>query len=209
MNDPPLSRIQSWLMTVMTSAGGVEAGLNVAKERFGLDLEAIIAHGGGAAPATRLGIYASGYIMRLLECLRADFPTLRRLMGEPLFDFFAKSYIWAHPSTSPSLFDLGAGFPDFLARTQRPGTADGGADSALRLPIDLARLERARTQGARRARRQTRSPSCTTRASRSSRRRACTSSSCRFRSGTISRRSIAARTKRRRRRGKAASRSGA
>ena len=149
MNDPPLSRIQSWLMTVMTSAGGVEAGLDVAKERFGLDLDAMIAHGGGAAPATRLNIYATGYVMRLLECLRADFPALRQLMGDALFDFFAKSYIWAHPSTSPSLFDLGAGFPDFLARTQRRGTEDRGEDAALRLPIDLARLERARTQASR------------------------------------------------------------
>ena len=144
MNDPPLSRIQSWLMTVMTSAGGVETGLHVAKERFGLDVEAMIAQGGGPTPTTRLGIYATGYVMRLLECLRADFPALRNLMGDALFDFFAKSYIWAHPSTSPSLFDLGAGFPEFLEGTQRQQT-----DAALRLPIELARLERARTQASR------------------------------------------------------------
>jgi hypothetical protein len=144
MNDPPLSRIQSWLMTVMTSAGGVATGLHVAKERFGLDLDAMVARNGRAAPATRLGIYATGYVMRLVECLRADFPALRNLMGEALFDFFAKSYIWAHPSTSPSLFDLGAGFPEFLASTQRQGT-----DRALRLPIELARLERARTEASR------------------------------------------------------------
>jgi hypothetical protein len=148
MNDPPLSKIQSWLMTVMTSAGGVEAGLLVARERFGLDVGAMIAQGHGAAPGTRLNIYATGYVMRLLECLRADFPALRQLMGDALFDFFAKSYIWAHPSTSPSLFDLGAGFPDFLAGTQRHGT-DVAEDAALRLPIDLARLERARTQASR------------------------------------------------------------
>ena len=145
-NDPPLSRIQNWLVTVMTSAGGVEAGIHVAKERFGLDVDAMIAHGVGAAPATRLNIYATGYVMRLIECLRADFPALRGLMGEALFDFFAKSYIWAHPSTSPSLFDLGAGFPDFLEQTQRQGTRASGDDPAFRLPLDLARLERARTQ---------------------------------------------------------------
>jgi hypothetical protein len=149
MNDPPLSKIQSWLMTVMTSAGGVEAGIHVAKERFGLDVAAMIADGRGPAPATRLNIYASGYIMRLLECLRADFPALRSLMGDALFDFFAKSYIWTHPSTSPSLFDLGAGFPDFLEQTQRQGPRDGSDDPALRLPIDLARLERARTRASR------------------------------------------------------------
>src|SRR5262249_40950505 len=130
MTDPPLSRIQSWLMTVMTSAGGVEAGIHVAKERFGLDVDGMIAHGRGPAPATRLNIYATGYVMRLLECLRADFPALRHLMGDALFDFFAKSYIWTHPSSSPSLFDLGAGFPDFLGQTQRQRTRDGGADPA-------------------------------------------------------------------------------
>jgi Putative DNA-binding domain len=149
MNEPPLSKIQSWLMTVMTSAGGVDAGLHVAKERFGLDLDAMVAHAGGAAPATRLNIYATGYIMRLVECLRADFPALRRLMGNALFDFFAKSYVWAHPSSSPSLFDLGAGFPDFLQQTQRERRQGGGDDPAFRLPIDLARLERARTQASR------------------------------------------------------------
>jgi Putative DNA-binding domain len=144
MNDPPLSKIQGWLMTVMTSAGGVDTGLTVAKERFGLDLEAMVVRAGRAAPATRLGIYATGYVMRLLECLRADFPALRNLMGDALFDFFAKSYIWTHPSTSPSLFDLGAGFAEFLERTQRRET-----DPALRLPIELARLERARTEASR------------------------------------------------------------
>jgi len=144
MNDPPLSKIQGWLMTVMTSAGGVETGLGVAKERFGLDLDAMVVSAGRAAPTTRLGIYATGYVMRLLECLRADFPALRNLMGDALFDFFAKSYIWTHPSTSPSLFDLGAGFPEFLQSTQRQET-----DPALRLPIELARLERARTEAGR------------------------------------------------------------
>jgi hypothetical protein len=103
MTDLPLSRIQNWLMTVMTSAGGVEAGIHVAKERFGLDVDAMIAHGVGAASATRLNIYATGYVMRLIECLHADFPALRSLMGEALFDFFAKSYIWAHPPTSCSI----------------------------------------------------------------------------------------------------------
>jgi hypothetical protein len=144
MNDPPLARIQSWLMTVMTSAGGVETGLGVAKERFGLDLDAMVVRAGRAAPAARLNIYATGYVMRLLECLRADFPALRNLMGDALFDFFAKSYIWTHPSASPSLFDLGAGFPEFLQTTQRQET-----DPALRLPIELARLERARTEASR------------------------------------------------------------
>jgi Putative DNA-binding domain len=144
MSDPPLSKVQNWLMTVMTSAGGVATGLGVAKERFGLDLDAMIVEAGRAAPTTRLGIYASGYVMRLVECLRADFPALRNLMGEALFDFFAKSYIWTHPSTSPSLFDLGAGFPEFLKSTQRQET-----DPALRLPIELARLERARMEATR------------------------------------------------------------
>jgi hypothetical protein len=149
MSNPPLSKIQNWLMTVMTSAGGIEAGLEVAKERFGLDVDTMIAHGGGPAPAIRLGIYAGGYVMRLLECLRTDFPALHALMGDTLFDFFVKSYIWTHPSTSPSLFDLGAGFPDFLERSQRQGAGRGREDRSLRLPIDLARLERARTEASR------------------------------------------------------------
>jgi hypothetical protein len=98
-------------------------------------------HAHGWAARDRLAVYANGYRMRLLECLRSEFSALQRLLGEPLFEGFALDYLRARPPTSYTLHELGARFPEHLART-RPD-----ADSAQREPwidfmIDLARLER-------------------------------------------------------------------
>lgn len=85
-------------------------------------------------------------MQRLLECLQADYPVLRKVMGDALFAFFARAYIWRHPSASPTLYDLGGGFADFLAASQ-PGAGENAA--ALRFPVELARLERARSEAGR------------------------------------------------------------
>lgn len=143
MSHPQLSEVQSWFLSVLTFPGEVEARLKWAQIRFGLDL-GLVADSGRASPRTQLDLYAGGYLLRLLECLRADYPALRELMGEDLFDFFGKMYIWHRPSTSDTLFDLGALFPDFLEETQRQNLAE-----ALTLPVDLARLERARNEAVR------------------------------------------------------------
>jgi len=145
MLSPRLSEIQSWLMTVMTAPGGVGQGLSLAKGRLGLDSHDVVLRHAGASSEARLHIYANGYVLRLLECLRADFPVLQRVMGDDLFTFFAKAYIWQHPSESTTLFDLGAGFPDFLLNSQPKQVADTAA-SFFQFPIELARLERVRTE---------------------------------------------------------------
>ena len=142
-----LSNLQRWMMTIITTTGGLPNGLRLAQDQFHLDPKEIVAWPGGATPLTRLDIYAQGYLIRLLECLRADFPALRYVMGEELFDFFAKAYIWNHPSTSTTLFTLGSGFADFLQKTQSSRVAaDEEMELTLRLPLDLAKLERARTE---------------------------------------------------------------
>lgn len=141
-----LHELQDWFLTVMTAPGGVERGAALAAGRHAWRLDEVVAHAHGAAPDTRMHIYANGYVLRLLDCLRADYPMLLEVMGEPLFTFFAKAYVWRHPSTSPSLYDLGAGFAAFLADSQGGLGAD---DGLLQLPIELARLERARTEAGR------------------------------------------------------------
>lgn len=139
-----LSDLQAWFLTVMTAAGGVERGVGLAGARFGWQADEVVAHGHGAPALARMNIYAEGYVLRLLECLRADYPVLRRVLGDTLFDFFARAYIWQTPSRSPTLYDLGAGFAAFLRASQPDGAAD-----TLRLPLELARLERARTEAIR------------------------------------------------------------
>ena len=93
-------------------------------------------------PQGRFAIYAGGYRSRLLETLRDDFPALRRLVGETVFDLFAHGYIAARPPRHFSLYDYGAGFADHLEAT-RP-EAGGGPLAAL--PAAVARLERARSE---------------------------------------------------------------
>lgn len=140
----PLARLQAWFLTAMTAPGGVTYGVDLARQQHGLTQEQVLRQArGGRAP---LHIYADGYVQRLLECLQADYPVLRQVMGDALFAFFARAYIWRHPSTSSTLHDLGGGFADFLAASQ---AGAGTQDDALRFPVELARLERARGEASR------------------------------------------------------------
>ncbi|HEU4712477.1 MAG TPA: DNA-binding domain-containing protein [Pyrinomonadaceae bacterium] len=138
-----LGRLQLWMKTVVTERGSLADKLQTATQLHGLSIEDVVAEKCDLPAHKRLGIYTSGYVARLLECMRADFPALRRFVGEPVFDAFAKAYIVTEPSHSPSLFDLGAGFPRFLDQT-KPTNKEMGA--LLDLPAEIARLERARTE---------------------------------------------------------------
>lgn len=89
----------------------------------------------------RFAIYAGGYRSRLLESLQNEFPALRLLVGDTVFELFARGYIAAHPPGHYSLYDYGARFADHLEAT-RP--ADGGPMAGL--PAAVARLERARAE---------------------------------------------------------------
>ena len=143
-NGLPLAQLQAWFLTAMTAPGGAVHGAQLASERHGLTQEQVLKRArGGPAP---LHIHADGYVQRLLECLQADYPVLRKVMGDELFAFFARAYVWRHPSASPTLYDLGGGFADFLAASQRGAGAPG---DALRFAVELAQLERARSEAGR------------------------------------------------------------
>jgi hypothetical protein len=79
--------------------------------------------------------------------MRADFPALRGLVGEEVFDAFAKAYVISRPPDSPSLYDLSADFPCFLEETRpKDSQLEAGLDRMLELLPELARLERARAE---------------------------------------------------------------
>ncbi len=63
----------------------------------------------------RLDIYANGYRLRLIEVLDADYPALRSLAGDDLFDQVATAYIDSHTSIFPNARWFGAHLPSFLA----------------------------------------------------------------------------------------------
>lgn len=108
---------------------------------------AAIRDGNRLTAAERLDIYARGYRARLLEALQGEFTLLKTVIGEDAFILFATAYLADQPSTSYTLYDLGAGFADFLAR-HRP-QAEGEALAVVAVPEALARIDRARAEVAR------------------------------------------------------------
>ncbi|UOG90454.1 MAG: DNA-binding domain-containing protein [Candidatus Thiothrix sulfatifontis] len=140
---PELQQIQAWMITALANPVGLNQGLTHATLRHDLLANDIIR----GDYQGRLSIYFNSYSLRLLQCLEADFPALKNVMGKELFDFFALTYILNHPSQSTTLFDLGASFADFLGQTQtKDNTMPFEWDTHLQLPLDLARLERKRTE---------------------------------------------------------------
>ena len=88
-------------------------------------------------------IYVQGYVLRLLECLKSEYPLLLKFMGEQMFTMFAQSYILALPPQSWSLSALGKHFATFLHHT-RP--AQSGANQDMYdFPVALATFERAQS----------------------------------------------------------------
>jgi hypothetical protein len=92
----------------------------------------------------QLGIYAQAYRLRLLECLRTEYPVLAALAGPTAFDLFAQGYIAAHPSRSYTLYNFGAGFADYLEDVRPAG--DGSPQTVEAIPAALARIERAKAE---------------------------------------------------------------
>ncbi|HEX8224695.1 MAG TPA: DNA-binding domain-containing protein [Allosphingosinicella sp.] len=125
-----LAELQEWMLGAIV-AGSAEPE----------SLRGRIAGNNRLGPEGRFAIYAGGYRSRLLESLQNEFPALRLLVGDTVFELFARSYIAANPPRHFSLYDYGARFADHLEAT-RP--ADGGPLAGL--PAATARLERARAE---------------------------------------------------------------
>ncbi|HLI56547.1 MAG TPA: DNA-binding domain-containing protein [Actinomycetota bacterium] len=140
-----LRHLQGWLQAVVRHPEGVAAGLASGEAKAWLEvapgsLETVIAPSAALSAEERMGLYARSYWLRLLECLRALHPALRHALGEELFDEFALDYLRAHPSTSYTLFELGARLADHLSATQPELGA--GEEPWPAFLVDLARLER-------------------------------------------------------------------
>jgi hypothetical protein len=125
-----LRDLQRWMLAAIAGPDGVPA-----------DDAAAIVRGTGRLPAEqRLALYRRSHRLRLIEAMRVQYPGLRHMLGEELFDAFALDYLEARPSRSYTLQRLGEGFADHLAAT-RPDADAAPADWPAMM-IDLARLER-------------------------------------------------------------------
>ena len=90
-------------------------------QRHLLDHDAAIADAIVDAPPLpvleRLGIYANGYRVRLIEALDNTYPLLHRLLGDDDFMAVGKSFVAAHPSVHRSIRWYGRELAEFLSRT--------------------------------------------------------------------------------------------
>lgn len=86
-------------------------------------------------PAQRLQLYRNNLVISLTDALAAEYPVVKRLVGEDFFKVTCREFIPAHPPRQAVLHEFGKAFPDFV-RSFEPA-------SSLPYLADVAELERA------------------------------------------------------------------
>ncbi|XZF14630.1 HvfC/BufC family peptide modification chaperone [Chitinophagaceae bacterium MMS25-I14] len=145
MPEQNTATLQHWLKTVVTSPGTLPVKIGRAQHTLQLSETDVVLQQHNAGIYERLSIYSNGYVLRLLECMGADYPALKSFLGDAVFHQFAKAYLAQNPSHSFTLYALGAAFPDFLERTRPQNRTDIDAAMFL-LPAAIASVERARQE---------------------------------------------------------------
>lgn len=82
------------------------------------DIDDLLADGGKVAKPVRLGIYADGYRIRLVEASAVDFTRLKSYLGDDEFEKLINAYLAVYPSQHFSLRWFGQHLCQFLAETQ-------------------------------------------------------------------------------------------
>ena len=134
-----LANIQRWLTAIIVKPGTLNDKIRLADEHYQLKNTEVVQPSSRLTSAQKIEIYARGYILRLMECMEAEYPALCHLLGEELFHTFVRAYLIEQPSTSPDLYDLGKNFAAFLKASQ-PKNVESAQE--FDLPVELAMLER-------------------------------------------------------------------
>lgn len=66
------------------------------------------------ADLTRLGVYRNGFLRACIEALRANYPSVDRLVGEARFPALARPYVEARPPRTASLAEYGKDFEQYI-----------------------------------------------------------------------------------------------
>ncbi len=88
-------------------------------------------------PAEQADLYREQFWIRHVESLTQDYPGLRALLGEEVFDALLHAYLAAHPPRTPSLRDLGADLAPFAERW------DGFPAGRRSIALEMIRYEQA------------------------------------------------------------------
>jgi len=135
-----LATIQRWLTSIIVRPGTLNDKIQLADDHYKLKNERVIRQSGRLASAEKIEIYSRGYFLRLLECMEAEYPALKNLLGEEVFQTFVRVYLIHQPPSSFNLFNLGESLPAFLKASQ-PRNNEMEND-VFDLPVDIALLER-------------------------------------------------------------------
>jgi hypothetical protein len=135
-----LPGLQRWMQAVIVHPGDVQDAISSEEARAELPPErlgVVVLPSATLSPAERVGIYHGMYLLRMEEALAADYPLVRRFLGDG-FDRLVTEYVDRHPSRSYTLNRLGDHLPRFFAeRLDQPDAA---------FLHDLARFELAMTE---------------------------------------------------------------
>jgi putative DNA-binding protein len=129
-----LKSLQGLLYRLITAPEGVGAAIRSEPALSASGIEAIVRGDEHLNPVGRVGIYATAYFYRLLDCLKEDYPATLAVLGAESFQRLVADYLAEYPPTEASIFYAGQHLADFAA-----------AHSVSReWPFieDLARLER-------------------------------------------------------------------
>jgi hypothetical protein len=132
VSDAPftLSQLQNWMQNALHAPSQVPEGqandVLVSQPRF--------------SGADGLAVYQRSFFLRIVSCMRDQFPALCHALGEQLFDDFVAEYIVVAPPESYTLYDLGRRFPAYL-QANRPDSADA-REAWIDFIVDLAQFER-------------------------------------------------------------------
>ena len=141
-----LEQIQRWMQAVITWPGEIQDGIASEDAQSAIplnpdELETVITRSSQLTSQERIGIYANAYYARLLECLSEEYPALIAVLGETAFGAFCMQYLQSCPSTSYTLGDLGAQFPEFLSEN-RPAREQSDVPDWTDFLVEVATLER-------------------------------------------------------------------
>ena len=67
---------------------------------------------------TRLRVYRNGFLRACIDALRANYPSVERLVGDERFPALARHFVEAHPPGTASLVEYGDGFPQHVRDTR-------------------------------------------------------------------------------------------
>ena len=116
MKPEALTGTQRWMFAKVVRPLTGDNHLRLADESGAelAEIDEVIAPNSKLSAFERLEVYNRQYWFRLFEALDADFPALRKLVGQANFRRLAEAYLTKYNSTSYTLRDLGNKLEQFL-----------------------------------------------------------------------------------------------